>query len=132
MIHPQNRLVGGALAALTTGGLLIAGGGAAAASDATPPPNQITLSPEQSARICDDRIPALLARIDRLEERIGGDADTPGSTAWLESRVAQAREAGRDDLADRLQNRLENRTATAERLAEVQERVEAFRGEQCA
>ena len=119
-------------ALLATVGVLLAGGGTAAARTASEPaPDPITLSPEQSRRICEERVPALLRRIDRIEGRIAGDAGTPGSTAWLRQRVDGARANGRDALADRLQRRLDRRPETEQRLADAQRRVEAFRDEKC-
>jgi hypothetical protein len=120
-----------AIGTAATAGLLLGGSGVAAAASTTPEPGPITLSPEQSRRICEERIPALLDRIDRLETRLDGDADSPGSTAWLQSRVNEARDNGRDALASRLQRRLDRRPETAQKLAGAQRRVESFRAEQC-
>ncbi|OLT15724.1 hypothetical protein BJF78_15820 [Pseudonocardia sp. CNS-139] len=128
----MNRTLLGTAAAALTAGLLVAGAGVAAADPTPPPPDSITLSPEQSRWLCEQRIPTLLDRIDRLETRIGGDADTPGSTAWLQERVDRARGNGRDALADRLQQRLDGRPDVAERLAGAERRVVAFRDEKCA
>lgn len=119
-------------ALLATAGLLLAGGGTAAASTAPePPPDPITLSPEQSRWVCEERVPALLARIDRIESRFAGDIDSPGSTAWLQKRLDDARANGRDVLADRLQRRLDRRPETEPQLADAQRRIESFRDEQC-
>lgn len=119
-------------ALLATACLLLAGGGTAAAGTGSEPaPDPITLSPEQSRWVCEERVPALLRRIDRIEARIAGDAGTPGSTAWLRERIDDARADGRDVLADRLQRRLDRRPETEQRLADAQRRVEAFRDEQC-
>lgn len=116
-----------------TAGLLVAGAGVAAA-DPTPPPTPapITLSPEQSAWVCNERIPRLLERIAALQTRIIGDADTPGSTARLEQRLAEARAAGRTEQVQRLEQRLANRPQLSDRLAEAQQRIEAFQDEKCA
>ena len=85
-------------ALLVAVGLLVACGGTAAASTGSDaPPDPITLSPEQSRWVCEERVPALLRRIDRIEARIAGDADTPGSTAWLrECAACRERFAGWD------------------------------------
>ncbi|MCX6461980.1 MAG: hypothetical protein NTW05_00055 [Pseudonocardiales bacterium] len=113
---------------LLTGALLSA---APVPADTPPVQPPITLTAEQSAALCQERIPALLARIDRLTDRIDGDATAVGSTAWLEERVAVAREAGRDARADALQRRLEGRPEVTDRLAEVERRVTAFRDDHC-
>jgi hypothetical protein len=119
-------------ALLVAVGLLVACGGTAAASTGSDaPPDPITLSPEQSRWVCEERVPALLRRIDRIEARIAGDADTPGSTAWLRERVDDAHAGGRDVLADRLQRRLDRRPEAEQRLVDAQRRVEAFRDEKC-
>ncbi len=100
-------------------------------TDTPPVQPPITLTAEQSATLCQERIPAVLARIDRLTDRIGGDATTVGSTAWLEFRIAAARDADRPRLADELQRRLDRRPEVADRLAEVERRVTAFRDGNC-
>ena len=125
-------LLGTAAGTVVTAGLLVAGGGTAAASTAPePPPDPITLSPEQSRWVCEERVPALLGRIDRIEARLDGDADTAGSTAWLQERLDEARANGRDVLAERLERRLDRRPETEQKLADAQRRVEEFRDEQC-
>lgn len=107
---------------------VLAGG---APADGPPPVAPITLDAEQSAALCADRIPALLARIERLTERVGGDAAVPGSTARLAQRLDRARDAGRDDLVALLERRLERRTELAGRLPEAAARVTAFRDAHC-
>lgn len=100
-------------------------------TDAPPPVAPITLSAEQSAALCRDRIPSLLARIGRITDRLEGDADTAGSTARLAQRLDLARSAGRDEAAAVLERRLERRTELAGRLPEVAARVTAFRDAHC-
>ncbi|WP_214408193.1 hypothetical protein [Pseudonocardia lacus] len=117
--------------AVGTAAMLVAGGGVALADDPQPTPPPITLTPEQSAWVCQERIPRLLDRIARVQERIAADADRPGSTAALRERLQQARDAGRTEQAERLQQRLDRRPAAVERLADAQRRIEAFRAEKC-
>lgn len=114
-------------AALLAGALL--SGGAAATTPPVQPP--ITLTAEQSATLCQERIPALLARIDRLTERIDGDASTVGSTQWLAERLAEARASDLDGRAAALQRRLDRRPDVADRLAAAEQRVTAFRDAHC-
>jgi hypothetical protein len=122
-------------AALVTAAFMVVGGGVAAAAEGDPPPPTtpapITLSPEQSAAVCNERIPALLGRIDRLETRIEADANTPGSTARLQQRLDQARAAGWTEQARRLEERLAYRSELSGRLDGARQRIEAFRDEKC-
>lgn len=128
------RWTSGLLATTATAGLLLAAPGAAWADDPSPEPEPgpitITLTPEESARVCDVRIPRILDRITRTTERINGDATTAGSVKFLEERAEQAREQGRDD-AERLEKRAENRSGRIAQLAEVRTKVEAFDAKHC-
>ncbi len=119
-------------------GLLLAGAGTAWADDpdttATRDPvtqGPITLSPEQAVAVCTKRIPGILSRIDRVTTRIGADAATHGSTAWLAARRDRARAAGRTEEADRIQRRIDGRPERLDRLAGTRERVTAFRDANC-
>lgn len=113
----------GAVAAMA--GLLLAGSGTAFA-DGSP-----TTDPSASA-VCTQRLPSALARIDRVTARINGDADTRGSTAWLEAKAEQAREAGFDALADLLDARVESRPDRLTELAELRKDVQDVQAEDCA
>lgn len=119
--------------ATVTAAFLVGGAGIAAA-DEQPTPSQepITLTAEQSATICQERIPALLVRIDQATTRITGDETTVGSTAWLQARAEDAREAGRTERAERFETRSAARTELLDRLADTTERIETFRDENCA
>ncbi len=57
------------------------------------------------------RVPRLLARTNRLVERLEGDADTRGSLARLQERIDAATAAGRDAQVTVLTNRLHVRRA---------------------
>jgi hypothetical protein len=127
----MTRAFGGIAVAVATAGMLVMGGGAAFADDPQPTPPPITLTPEQSAWVCQERIPRLLDRIARAQERIAADASATGSTANLRERVQRARDAGRTAQAERLQARLDARPGVVERLAGAQQRIEAFRAEKC-
>src|SRR3954452_13542361 len=119
------------VAAAASAGLLVGGAGSAWADGAPPTPGPITLSPEQSAQVCNVRIPRLLDRIAKLQTRIDGDATVAGSTARLQQRLQQAKDAGRTEVADRIQKRLDNRPRQVDRLASAKTRIERFRDEKC-
>lgn len=121
------------LALTATAGLLLAGPAAAdtPAPSPEPDPITITLTPEQSARVCAERIPRLLQHLDDLTARITGDADTVGSVANLQRRADEARGAGRDALATQLDERADRRELRVEQLATLTDRVEAFDAEHC-
>ena len=83
-------LVRRSLAVVAALGAMALGGGTALAD--TPPP---TATPDHAnSAICTQRIPAVLARIDKLTARINGDASVKGSTAWLRAKANEARAAG--------------------------------------
>ncbi|MGE3288740.1 MAG: hypothetical protein AB7J32_21925 [Pseudonocardia sp.] len=103
------------------------------ADDPPPPgPITITLTPEQAQRLCDQRIPRILDRIDDLTARINGDAGTLGSVANLKKRAADARAAGDDAIATELDGRADRRGERVDRLAELRGKVTAFRTEHCS
>jgi hypothetical protein len=116
----------------TTTALVLGAGPALADEDPPSPQEPITLTAEQSAALCRQRIPAVLDRIARLEQRAEGDASTPGSTAWLQERIERAKEEGRTQAADRLEQRLSERPERLAQLDDVEQRVVAFREEHCA
>lgn len=74
------------------------------------------------------RIPNLIIRTDNVIERINGDAETRGSLLWLDDKIAQASENGREQLTEVLENRravreasvpvFETRLTELDRLAE--------------
>ena len=125
-----------AAAAVTVGltlGLVVTGTGTALADDpggATQGP--ITLSPEEATAVCTKRIPAILARIDRVTTRAGADASTRGSTAWLQARHDKAQQAGHPEVADRIQKRIDGRPEKLTRLADLKKRTTDFRDRNCA
>jgi hypothetical protein len=119
-----------AAAAVTTA-LLVAGAGSAWADEPPPTPAPITLSAEQSAQVCNERIPRMLDRIAKLQTRIGADASVAGSTAHLSQRLEKAKDAGHTQVVDRIQKRLDNRPKQIDRLAAAKTRIEQFRDEKC-
>jgi hypothetical protein len=78
-----------------------------------------------------DRIPNLLRRTGNLEQRLAGDAETRGSLAWLEARIAAAEAAGRSDRAQALRARLTVREDLQELLPGRVERLEQARSGIC-
>lgn len=58
------------------------------------------------------RIPNLQLRTDNLLVRLGGDASTVGSLAWLDQEIAKAQAAGRTQLVTVLQNRRNVRSSS--------------------
>lgn len=66
-------------------------------------------------RVC-RRVPHLELRVGNALDRIGGDDTVRGSLAWLDSKIAQAEEADRDQLLTVLQNRRAVRAKAAEWL----------------
>ena len=127
------RVAALATASAATLGLLLAGTGTALADDPGTAAAQgpITLSPEQATFVCTKRIPAILARVDRVTTRAGADASTRGSTAWLQARQDKARAAGRTEEADRIRKRIDGRPAKLEKLADAKKRVTGFRDANC-
>ena len=110
-IAPKNSTKSGSIkkrvaavaGAATIGILTLAG--PAAAQDTTEP------TEERKARIeraC-ERIPNLVTRSENFLDRINGDADTRGSLLWLDVKIVDVRERGREDVALVLENRREVR-----------------------
>ena len=112
--------------------LLLAGAGPALADDPGSTQGPITLSPEQATFVCTQRIPAILARVDRVTARINADAATRGSTAWLHARQDRAEAAGHGDVAARIQKRIDARPAKLDALAGAKKRATDFRDANCA
>jgi hypothetical protein len=109
----------------STAGLLLVGSSVAVADPGTS-------SPRNQSAVCTQRIPAVLDRIDRLTDRINGDADTRGSTAWLKAKSEQARNAGFVALADLLETRAAARPERLDELAELKSDVQDVQAKDCA
>lgn len=117
------RTVSGLIVTATTTAALLAGGGTAFADGSG--------EPRGASAVCAKRIPAVLDRIDRLTDRIGDDAGTRGSTAWLASRADRARDAGLVALADLLEVRVAGRGERLAELAELRGDVQDVRAKDC-
>lgn len=110
--------------AAAAAGALVLGAGPALAD--TPP------SDHANSAICAQRIPAVLARIDKLTGRINGDASVKGSTAWLRAKADQARAAGYPALADLLTARAGERPGRLDELAKLRSDVQHVQTTDCA
>lgn len=124
----RTRWIGGVAASAVAVGALALGGGTAFADTGTPTPAPAAGSNE---KICTERIPKLLAKIDKVTAKINGDAGTKGSTAWLQAKETEARSSGRTALADLIQARISNRSHRLSDLAAVKTQVEAVQKKDC-
>jgi hypothetical protein len=134
----MRRSVRGALAAGTSAVVLaggLVGGTTVAAADPAPTPTPsykpVTLSPEESQKLCAELLPKLIARRDKLATRINGGADVKGSVAWLKARAAEQKAKGHDKVAARLEQRAQRRTARLTQLGTVKTKLETFKTEHC-
>ncbi|RTL67442.1 MAG: hypothetical protein EKK42_13915 [Pseudonocardiaceae bacterium] len=119
------RWVSGAVVTGVAATALVVGGGTAFA-DAPPTKSG------GSQNTCTERIPKLLARIDKVTARINGDASTRGSTAWLTNKESTARAAGDDALADLIAARLSHRQDRLDQLSAAKKTVEDIRTKDCS
>lgn len=130
-----NRWVGGLLATTATAGLLVAAPGIAFADDpgpdTDPGPVTITLTPEESAKLCDVRIPRILERISSATTRINSDEKSQGSVKFIRERATKLRAEGREDAAKLLDERADRRAGRVELLDALRERVQKFDTEHC-
>jgi hypothetical protein len=124
----STRWIGGIAASAVAVGTLALGGGTAFA-DA--PATTTAPAAGSNEKICDERIPQLLAKIDKVTARINGDAGTKGSTAWLQAKETEARNSGRTALADLIQARIANRPHRLTDLANVKSEVEKVQSTDC-
>jgi hypothetical protein len=65
------------------------------------------------------RLPNRIERIERVQERLNADADTPGSFAYLQARIDKNRQAGHDDAVRLLEDRMAIRKDVAALLPDV-------------
>jgi hypothetical protein len=131
----MRRSVRGALTVGTTAAVLLAGGTTVASADTTPTPTpsyrQVTLSPEESQKLCAQRLPKMIERRDKLATRINGGADVKGSVAWLKARAAKQKEKGHDKVAANLEKRAEKRADRLKQLGTMKTKLEAFKTAHC-
>jgi hypothetical protein len=136
-VHIKRRVAGLAVAAVTAGGLALGAGSALADTPPstladTPPSTPAPTADHANSQICTVRIPAALARIDKVTARINGDASVRGSTAWLQSKADKARSAGYTALADLLTERASNRPERLTELAKLKTEVQHVQSTDCA
>jgi len=94
-------------------------------------PAPITLSPEESAQLCDEMLPRLQKRTDRALERISGGPATPGSAEFLRERAKNQRDKGHPQIADRLDKRAERRAGRLDDLTRIKQRLADFGAKHC-
>ena len=111
----------------------LVGGTTAVAADPTPTPSYapITLSPEESQRLCAEVLPKLISRREKLATRINGGADVKGSVAWLKARAAKQKAKGHEKVAAQLEKRAERRAGRLEQLSKIKGELEAFKTKHC-
>jgi hypothetical protein len=118
--------VAGSTAAL---GLALSG---VASADETPTgPAPMTISADQVKKRCEERVPKIEARIKTMTDRINGDANTRGSTKWLEAQAKAARDAGKEARAKLFDARKDLRGEKLTKLSDTQKRIDAFQSEHC-
>jgi hypothetical protein len=117
-------LVRRGLAVVAAVGAMALGGGTALADTPTPD--------HTNSAICTQRIPAALARIDKLTARINADSSVKGSTAWLRAKANEARAAGYGALADLLTARADSRPGRLDELTGLRSDVQHVQATDCA
>ena len=134
----MRRSVRGTVAVGTSAVVLMGGlvaGTTVAAADPSPTPTpsykQVTLSPEESQRLCAEKLPKLIERRDKLAKRISGGADVKGSVAWLKARAEKQKAKGHDKIAAQLEKRAERRSSRLEQLATMKTKLETFKTQHC-
>jgi hypothetical protein len=91
----------------------------------------ITLSPQESQRVCDDLLPRLEQRADKLIQTVNGGPDVRGSVQWLKARAQNQRNAGHTKIADQLDQRAQRRAGRVSELGTVRQRLAAFQAQHC-
>ena len=123
----------GTSAVVLVGGLV--GGTTVASADPSPTPTptykQVTLSPEESQRLCAEKLPKLIERRDKLAKRISGGADVKGSAAWLKARAEKQKAKGHEKIAAQLQKRADRRSERLTQLGTMKTKLETFKSQHC-
>lgn len=108
-------------------GLAVAGAGSASAQGdptTTTGPAPITISSQQVAQLCEQRVPKLKAEVTKLVDRIDGGPTEVGSTQWLHAQAQQAQADGHTARADLLSGLLTV-------LRDVRTKLDHFTSEHC-
>lgn len=114
-------------------GLAVAGAGSASAQGdpTTTGPAPITISSQQVAQLCEQRVPKLKAEVTKLVDRIDGGPTEVGSTQWLHAQAQQAQADGHTARADLLNGRASRRSGLLTVLRDVRTKLDHFTSEHC-
>jgi hypothetical protein len=82
-------------------------------------------------KVCDQRIPKLETKANKLLTRVTGGADVAGSAASLRARAERAKTAGNDAQADWLNNRAAHRDSRAALVRDTLGKLEAYKQKYC-
>jgi hypothetical protein len=82
-------------------------------------------------KVCDQRIPKLETRANKLLTRITGDAQVVGSTANLRDRAERAKAAGNEAHADWLNGRAGHRDQRVALLRDSLTKLDAYKQKHC-
>ena len=126
MLVRRSLAVVAAVGAMALGALPLGGTAFADTAPSTPAPDHT------NSAICTQRIPTVLARIDKVTARINGDATVKGSTAWLRAKANEARAAGYSALADLLTARADGRPDRLDELTKLRSDVQHVLETDCA
>jgi hypothetical protein len=101
------------------------------APSAGPGPITVTLSADQAQFLCTKRLPKVQARTKKLVDRINGDANTRGSTKWLQARAQKEKDAGRTTTANLLSERASKRSGQVAKLNQINQWATDFSTKYC-
>jgi hypothetical protein len=91
----------------------------------------VTLSPQESQRLCATTLPRLEDRDQKLTDRINGGAEVKGSVAWLRAHAQDQRAKGHSRAADALDQRADRRAKRVSDLNSIHQRLDAFKTAHC-
>jgi hypothetical protein len=97
----------------------------------TPGPITVTLSADQAQFLCTKRLPKVEERTKKLVARINGDANTRGSTKWLQARAQKEKDAGRTTTAQLLTERASRRAGQVDKLNQINQWATDFSAKYC-
>ena len=83
------------------------------------------------SKVCQQRIPKLETKANKLLTRITGGADVAGSAANLRARAERARTAGNQAQADWLTGKAEHRDARAATVKDTLAKLAAYKQKHC-